>query len=189
MTGPTVLGLDLSLASTGLAVVADGAVSDVRLVTSPGKQKPPLAFTARRLEFMAREIEYWIRAEPSDLAVIESPSFGSKGGSGHERGALWWEVVRVLVEEELPIAMVAPSTRAKYGTGNGRSDKKEVVAAVRERYPGVEWPAKGKCDDIADAVLLAAMGSRLLGYPIEELPAKNLEAMTGMRGPEEVKAA
>ena len=69
--------------------------------------------------------------------------------------------------------VVPPKTRAKYATGNGGADKRAVLAAVRAAYP--QFTIRN--DNEADAVVLAAIGARSLGHPIDDLPASHLAAL------------
>jgi len=180
-----IIGLDLSLTSTGLAEVHDWSLANVHRLKTKGHRGMTVAETSARIAWLVDEIDAWVDGDDVDLAVIEAPSFGSKFGNPHERGGLWWSVAQRLVGREIPVATVSPQGRAKYATGKGNSKKDVVEAAVRSAYTDVAWPT-GKCDDIADAVILAAMGARHLGEPIDpwvdSLPAQ-LAAMDGASWP------
>ena len=94
-----------------------------------------------------------------DLSVIEAPSYGSKGGSVHER-----EWLRGMLIDQLcargPVVEIAPSRRALLATGNGKAGKSEVLEATRAAFPTVSV----SCHDVADAVALAAAGAHQLGF-------------------------
>jgi Holliday junction resolvasome RuvABC endonuclease subunit len=98
-----------------------------------------------------------------DLSVIEAPSYGSKGGSVHER-----EWLRGMLIDQLcargPVVEIAPSRRALLATGNGRADKKEVLEDVSV-----------SCHDVADAVALATAGAHRLGH-LAQYDAKQISA-------------
>jgi crossover junction endodeoxyribonuclease RuvC len=80
-----------------------------------------------------------------------------------------------------PVVEVAPALLKKYATGKGNAGKDEVLAAAIRRYP----MANITCNDIGDAVVLAAMGARHLGEPIESsLPQVNHTAMEKVAWPE-----
>ena len=75
---------------------------------------------------------------------------------------------------------VPPSCRAKYATGKGNAGKDEVLLAASRRYPHA--PIVG--NDDADAVVLAAIGARLLGEPVEDsLPKTHLDALAKLTLP------
>lgn len=182
-----VIGLDLSLTCTGL-VIADGKRVGVRLIRS----KPlgtALIDRKRRLQGIADGIwQSWERVP--DLVVVEAPIMAaasrSSSGSAHDRSGLWWRIVDTLIAGCIPVLEVPPACRAKYATGKGNASKGAVIDAVARRYPDV--PTGGD-DNLADALILAAIGRRLLADPLEDsLPAANLAALIKIRLPEGVTA-
>lgn len=173
-----VVGLDLSLTSTGIAI-AEGNAVDVQRIRSTGPKGAPTDFTADRIATIAGKILTEVTRDPVDLIVIEGPSFGSTGNALHQLGGLWWHVVIELHMAGHGVAVVSPQTRAKYATGKGGAGKDEVLAAVVRRYPDVDVTG----NDVADAVVLAAMGCRWLGRPVDDLPKVNLAAMDGAKWP------
>lgn len=182
----TVIGIDLSLTSTGVAIAQHGLLKEVRNIKSKGKKGDSLTSRHQRLEQILLEITF-VNADydmTTPFVVIESPSYGSKFGSPHDRSGLWWKIVSFFEGMDMPVATVSPQGRAKYATGRGNSKKDVVLAHVVERYTN-ERIHIGNNDDIADAVVLAAMGSRHLGFPVEthDLPTANLEAMSGAAWP------
>jgi crossover junction endodeoxyribonuclease RuvC len=170
-----VVGLDLSLTSTGVAVATEnGAVTD-RITSQParkvGKGDPPLTLAERadRLDKLVPQITDY--CSYADLVVIEGPSYGSTTPS-HDRSGLWWLVVDFLTPYTL-VVEVPPSSRMKYATGKGQIDKDLVLSAVIRRYPHVDVNG----NDEADALILAAMGARHLGHPLETPLYANLDAL------------
>jgi crossover junction endodeoxyribonuclease RuvC len=74
--------------------------------------------------------------------------------------------------------VVPPSSLKVYATGNGNADKDAVLAAVVLRYQGLVTVVN---NDIADALIIAAIGARQIGAPLEaSLPATHLRAMGGV---------
>lgn len=189
--GHGVVGIDLSLTSTGLAFInPDNHRIEIATIGSKGKRADSLHSREVRITTLANNIVDWACAlvDP-ELAVIEAPSFGSSGGSAFDRAGLWWQIVRGLRAAEVPVVQVAPTTRAKYLSGDGRADKKVVMAHAIETYTDLLMAGKRITkDDEADAIGLAAMGARWLGWPVEayELPVKNLEAMRSPKWAESV---
>ena len=160
-----VLGIDVSLTSTGLA----GSAGWTDVI------KPAKLDGVERMAFVrARLADY---ADGADLVVIEGPSFGSIGGKPHERAGLWWQAR--LAFRHCRVAVVSPSTLKKYATGSGRSDKDAVVLAAARRFP---WFDGG--NDEADALWLCAMGCEFLGEPMVTMPAVSLAAMAGVKWPD-----
>ena len=189
MSVVSVVGIDPSLASTGLARVYSNGVLEVSNVKTAGKEKDPLETTSARICAIANEILDYVKATPGvDMVVIESPSHGSRFGKPHERSGVWWLVVTALLNDGYKVARVAPQTRAMYATGAGNSKKDVVLCFVRELYTDI-LGRRIVNDDIADAILLADLGARQLGYPlpVREDPESALEgryrALTGVLWP------
>ncbi|WP_300345176.1 hypothetical protein [Nesterenkonia sp.] len=170
-----VLGVDWSLTATGLAWLNldDGAVDTCTIRTWP--DDGTVEGIARRITHIADRIEAWADLHADDLVVIEGPV--THAPSAHRSKMLggWWAVAaRLAPLVDDPVMVVPPKTRAKYATGRGGADKSEVLAAVRANYPRFSIAD----DNQADAVVLAAIGARSLGHPIDDLPASHLAALT-----------
>ncbi|WP_120338098.1 hypothetical protein [Cryobacterium soli] len=177
LTPRRVVGIDLSMTSTGLALISDGSVH-THVVKSKSDAGTLNSFLERS-HLIARTIDAKIGIGVSDLVVIEGMSFGSKSRSLDKIHGHWWMVVQFLCDflVQEPV-VIAPSARAKYATGKGNASKDAVLAAAIKRYPLAAITG----NDIADAVILAAMGARHIGQPIEEsLPQVNLTAMEAVR--------
>lgn len=107
------------------------------------------------------------------------PQGGKAAGSVIERAWLWGFLVDQLVPRG-HVVQVRTKTRAKYASGSGNADKKTVLAAVRESFPGVHVPD----DNVADALALAAMGARWGGAPIDgALMKSQTDAMSAVVWP------
>lgn len=127
----------------------------------------------------AIERELWANQHELDLIVVESPSLGSKSSTLDQLWGLYWSTLVMLSRSGVPFATVAPRARAQYGTGNGSSDKQSVVRATVRRYE-----LSTNDDNEVDAVLLASMGLRHLGAPIEKtLPQANRDALAAVIWP------
>jgi Holliday junction resolvasome RuvABC endonuclease subunit len=151
-----ILGIDPSLTSTGLALVDGGKVIETANIKSTGKKGASYDDWMARIERVDAEVyavlHRWREERLIELAVIESPSHGSKYGNPHERAGLWWRIYTDLTKWRIPIKTLAPKSRAKFITGNGNADKTEVLTAARERWGEIAN------HDIADAVGLAMWG-------------------------------
>ena len=172
-----VIGIDLSMTSTGLAVIANGII-ETHTVTSKPDAGTLRSFLARST-LMAKQIDQAVKFTPTDLILIEGLIFHGKSSSLDKIHAHWWKVIESICEfvDQEPV-VVGSSQRCRYATGSGSAKKDIVLAAVIKRYPQAD-PAG---NDEADAVIFAAMGARHLGQPVEEsLPLLNLEAMEAVR--------
>lgn len=170
---PLVVGLDLSLTSTGVAGV-DWA-----------DQLKPRTKGHKRMSWLLMEI--LDRTKSADLVVVEGPSYGHGAMAGHhELAGLWWLVTHALWRRDLPYAVCPPAQRAMYATGKGNASKGEVRDGVRE-YFGVECEGAGRYDK-ADAVAMACLGAHWLGYPVTILPDAHTRAVRGVAWPETIPA-
>lgn len=176
---PTVIGIDLSLTSTGLCIVYKGKAQTFR-VESKGSADASLANRYRRLDDIAGEIIMTVVNNDADLVVIEQPAYSRTVGHMHDRSGLWWIVVHALHHERHSVAEVAPTSRARYATGKGNAGKDAVLLEVARRFPDVALSG----NDEADALVLAAMGADYLACPIVTMPASHREALGKVRWPE-----
>lgn len=173
---PRIVGLDLSLTATGLGVIPSVGFPAVHTFVSKGKKDASLAQRAARLHTLASDI--LIASSNADVVVIEQPAYGQTMGSPHDRSGLWWLIVDVLSFEDLKLVEVTPQGVKMYATGKGNASKDEVMAAVVRRYPDVEITNNNE----ADSLVLAAIGARLAGRPLEEsLPQTHLRALDKIR--------
>lgn len=176
---PFVVGVDLSLTSTGVA-----SRLGVERIRSSGHTTDSLDQRWERLTAVSTQVATAVfRHGKVDLVVIEGPSMHSVGGHAHDRSGLWWLVVNLFKTPARwaspPLAIMAPTARSKYGTGKGNAGKDAVLAAVIRRYP--QFDVDG--NDVADALLLCAAGMDFLGHPLVEVPAINRQALIKVAWP------
>ncbi|ARF55981.1 MULTISPECIES: hypothetical protein [Actinomycetes] len=173
MTHPrTVRGLDLSLTGAGIA-----GAGWATTLASKGKRSDTYRVRRARLHRHAADILGTVGC--CELAVVEGPSYGSRGAGTWDRAGLWWLVVDGLFARDIPVAVVAPSARARYATGRGNAGKQAVLDAVRGRYR----VALGD-DNQADAYVLAAMGHDWLGDPLAAVPEQHRGALDRVEWPD-----
>lgn len=157
-----VVGLDLSLTSTGIAALdVGGGALFTHAVRSKGTKADRLPQNTARLRDLAGRITAAVRRVDPDLVVVESALFSShQDSSAHRRAGLWWLVVDTL-DAAYPVVAAAPTTVKKFATGKGNADKSAVLLAVARRWGEDVLPdARG---DRADAAVLAALGAYRLG--------------------------
>lgn len=174
-TPPTFVGLDLSLTSTGIAIIRSDQIT-VRRVTSKGRKDATYAEKAERLAAHIDAIVHEIPTGAATHVAVEGPSFASTGSAAHILGGLWWGVRLELLHTD--VTVVSPSTVKKYATGKGNAGKDEVLAAVVRRYPQVAVTG----NDEADALVLAAIAARIGGWPIDiNLPVAQVQAALAVK--------
>lgn len=167
---PLVVGVDLSLTSSGLAS-SDGWVSRVRSKSAGNG----ITDRADRLVQIVNTVLLTIQHKGlPDLVVIEAPAYSRTMGSMHDRSGCWWLLVNELISHNVPVAEVAPTARAKYACGKGNGDKDTCMLAVAKRYPDFEVTG----NDVADAVTLMAMGRDFSGHPLVAVPLVNRTGLT-----------
>ena len=172
-TDLAIVGLDLSLASTGIARIGEKTWAD-RIVPKTLTGHKRMAHILARVEELVSD---------AGLVVVEGPSFGSganaRQSGHHERGGLWWLITHHLWLADKPVAVVPPATLKRYATGKGNATKDAVLAAAIRRYRDVDFDG----NDQADALILAAMGADHLGQPIATVPALQRGALTAVTWP------
>jgi Holliday junction resolvasome RuvABC endonuclease subunit len=143
----TVIGLDLSSTSTGVATDAG---------TWTIKPKGPLHTRAR---LIAGEVWLSVFVQPRPLVVMEAI------GTRHVQAAIAIATVHALVRDQLqttgiePIE-IPPAVLKKWATGKGNSDKTAMVLSATR----AGWDApEGATDDEADAWWLHTIGCAALG--------------------------
>jgi crossover junction endodeoxyribonuclease RuvC len=122
----SIVGIDLSLSSTGVALVDSTNVATWR-IQSTGTKTDTLAERAQRVITISNTIMQHI---PTDvqLVVIEGPSLGQARQAGeHLRAGLWWHLAASLYLQGHPVVEVPPATLKLYATGRGNSAKDQVL--------------------------------------------------------------
>lgn len=185
----TVVGLDPSLAGTGVAVITydpgRGTIASTHVVTSSGKKSDTRAVQARRTATQRNAVMDSLPREHIDHLVIEGISFGSNQ-IGHDRIVyLWWLLYAAISQTrpDTPITVVQPSSLKKITTGSGAKDpgKKRMEAAVTRMWPAV--PCRD--DNARDALALAAIGAVHLRLPVPFIVTEDYRlAMAGLDLPE-----
>lgn len=164
-----VVGLDLSLTSTG---ISDGQ-SVYAIQTKPG---PELEDRMDRIVSqcigLVKSPMQWTDDFPegrrADLVVLEGAAYGAKGNAVDQLAGLRWLVRWHLWSQDVPFVVVTPSALKNYTTGMGNATKAEMVRAVQARH-GLSLAhvtLKAGRSDMADAYALAAMGYARYGQPL-----------------------
>lgn len=159
----TVIGLDLSLTRTGIAIYRDGQMLTTSTQSTPEGGKSYDARN-RRIVSLTLSIMRWIRANTDgiDLAVIEGPILhGPQTGSFFDRAQLWGFVYSQLRSTawRVPVAVVNNQTLKAWATGKaGPTATKDAMLSAAREY----WPRIPNHDE-ADSSWLACLGAAQLG--------------------------
>lgn len=165
---PCVVGLDLSLTSTGFAV-ATAVMRNAEAIKRP--QHKGVA----RLRSLRDAIVHRVDGIKPELVVIEGYSFGSRASHAHSLGELGGVVRVALTELGVRWVDLPPSTLKKYATGKGNADKGLMLAEAVRRLGYA-----GSSNDEADALWLACAGHHLLGHPVVDVPKTHAVALDGV---------
>lgn len=167
MSAPVVVGLDLSLTSTGVAISGGGAVTADTI-------KPPRGLDGlARLRYLRGVVGYAVR--DADLVVVETLALSSRTGKALERAGFWWAVRDEIDHLGIPFLGRTPQQVKMFATGKGNTLKDEVLAAMIKRYMEIEI----KGNDAADALALCGIGLHHLGHSLGTglLPKTHLRAL------------
>lgn len=147
-----IIGLDLSLTSTGVLVLDGKSVLSARAIQS-NKIGEERLFDLR--EQLYAEVEQYRFSNP--LAVVEGYSMGSRAGQAFSIGE-WGGVARLtLLMHGIPFIVVPPSTLKKFTAGSGNAKKDEMRLHVYKK-----WGFEHKSNDVVDAYALARFGEAYL---------------------------
>lgn len=182
MSGPQVVGLDLSLTATGVAH-GDGS-TEVLLPREPRRAKGEtrtIDLDIARLVWIRDTVieacEAPLTGRPADLVVVEdyAPQAAAGSQAKIQAGELGGLVRVALTERGLPWVLVSTGTLKVYATGSGSSNKTAMALAAQKRA-GLEFGGT-KDDNRCDAWWLRALGLHALGHPVLQLPATHTRAV------------
>ncbi|MEU3020842.1 crossover junction endodeoxyribonuclease RuvC [Nocardiopsis sp. NPDC007018] len=170
MDKPKVIGLDLSLTSTGIALT-NGTTIVIKGAASLGDW---------RLCRIRDAVAHAIDTDRPDLVVIEDlPTHAKSAGlTGMVHGA----VRALLVDREIPYALISPATLKAYATGKGNADKAGMLWSAY-RWGSKEF-ANDRGGDQCDAWWLRAAGLQWLGHPEFDLPAAQVARLDKAQWPQ-----
>lgn len=171
-----IVGIDPSISSTGVARIRPGEVVAVATVTSKPERGARYPETLNRLRGMCRRIIEEARRDMQEgdvlVVVIEAPIFGTvtdsegkpigSAGQAHTRAGLWWMLYHLLEKMALMV-VVEPTKLKRYVTRKGNAPKDLVFATMIRNFPDVGIMDNNQ----ADALGLASMAARELGFPME----------------------
>ena len=175
----TIIGLDLSLTHSGFAILQeDGKV----LVSGVIKSKPcgdkPIDETKRIkkiIEDLCSKIDDNLAMkEKPVLVVIEGLAFMARNSTALvQLSGLNYLIRSILVDNEWPFLIVAPTTLKKFITGSGKGDKNQMMMHVYKNY-GFEALDDNECD----AYSLAVCGLAVIGKSVNNLLKPQVEVVS-----------
>ncbi|RLL66968.1 crossover junction endodeoxyribonuclease RuvC [Streptomyces sp. Z26] len=167
--GLRVIGLDLSLTSTGVAY-PDGTTHRIKTHAREGDR--------RLLRIRDRIVQDLDHYAPTVAVVEDLPRHAMGAGIT----AMVHGVVRAaLAERDIPYALVAPATLKSYACDHGRADKAQMTAAAY-LAAGAQF-ADDSGGDQADAWWLRAAGHDAYGQPLFALPQAQRDRLRKVNWP------
>lgn len=184
-----VVGLDLSLTSTGMS---DGqSVHAVQTAPDQGSLEARMDVILISCMSFVGSPTQWTDDHPADqmadLVVIEGAAFGARGNAVDQLAGLRMLVRHRLYRMGVPFALVPPTALKAYTTGHGSASKTQMVSALgsRHRVDLKQYKVKDGRYDMADAYALAAMGYAHLGQPLLSFgPPAPLKSLLAVKWPE-----
>jgi len=162
-----VVGLDLSLTSTGVAIT-DGALLSTSLIRTK-------ATGVERLMGIRRLVYQFVNG--AELVVMEGYAF-NRGNQAHQIGELGGVVKVMLHEEGIPVVLVPPARLKMYATGKGNARKEHVLVSAVSRFSRTF-----DTTDEAEAWWLMAMALDHYGEPVIPMPKANREVLDKIEWP------
>jgi len=158
-----ILGIDLSLTSTGISVNGETGT-----ITTQAKG-------AERLSIISLAILDAVIDNSIEIVAIEGYSFASRNSQAFSIGELGGVVRTRLWERNIPYVDIPPTCRAKFATGRGNAAKTEVMSSISAKT-GMIFAGKG-ADDMCDAWILEEMCRTVIGISEHEWSATQLLAL------------
>lgn len=139
------VGLDFAFAKNGFVSLGeDGTLLTKKLLVSSPKKSDE-----ERLDDIMLEISMDI-PKKTKLVCLEGLSFGSKGNSLAQMGALHYLVRLFLYHNKIDYKIITPTQLKKFVTGSGRVQKNLMLLKIYKKW-GIEFDD----DNLADAYALA----------------------------------
>lgn len=154
-----IMGFDLSLRKTGVAIVWNSGHHTL-LIEPPDDLRD-----GSRLVYIERELRRMLNAFEPNYAVIEGYSYGSATGQ-FALGEVGGVARLALSGNNIPYAVVPPTTLKKYVTGSGNANKIAMALQLNK-----DLNIALHDDNEVDALCLAAMGSHLFHLDLLKFPS------------------
>ena len=142
------IGLDFAFSKNGFVMIDENAnILRQEVIVTNAKQSDE-----ERLIQIEEKLDEYINPESTKLVCIEGLSFGSKGQSVSQIGAVHYITRTYLYKNNIPYKVVTPSELKKFVTGKGNAKKDLMLLKIYKKW-GIEF----EDDNLADAYSLARM--------------------------------
>lgn len=142
------VGIDLSLTGTGFIILnEEGEIVKQELISTKSSD-----IIEKRLIEIQGKLFLFLEIEKVYTIYIEGLSFGSKGQSILELGALHYFIRIFLYQNNIKYKIIPPGVLKKFITGKGNAKKNLMLLKVFKKW-GIEF----EDDNLCDAFSLAKM--------------------------------
>jgi Holliday junction resolvasome RuvABC endonuclease subunit len=156
-----VLGIDAALCNLGIAAVditptGERVVETLVARTEPSPKKRKVRAIdddARRVDELVRALDAAVTKHRPAVLAVEATGAGKGSKAVRAMALVFGAVVTVARLRGLPLVQANPIDVKLAMTGRKNASKDEVILAVEQRFPDVEWPSPvGIIEHAADAV-------------------------------------
>jgi Holliday junction resolvasome RuvABC endonuclease subunit len=168
-----IVGLDLSLTRTGIAILSEAGYAEVRDITTRAAQLLPT-----RINTVLAEVTK-VCAYPEPIVIIEEHLRAPRmSGKAYDRAELAGVIKQFLWNSAITFHMVHPKTLKKYVTGKGNEGDKDLILHLVAKKMGVET----RNSDQADAAALADFGYHIFSdVPRRQLAQYEIDVLNKWR--------
>ena len=151
-----ILGLDLSLSSTGWSMITDeGYIIACDKICTDSKKNTEF----ERLYIVAKEIKELIEENSINVVVAEDQFFSRNPRTGLTLSKLMGAVIYVCRELDVQFELLSPTQARKILTGDGKLKKEQMANYIRENYIDlgefIDRNCKAKNSDIYDSFVIS----------------------------------
>lgn len=129
-----IMGIDQSYTSTGIVVAESGLALCAEVVSTERDLDDELD-TFKRSIHIRNEIIRAAKDHHVDKVHIEGLSFGSVTNATRNLAGLQYMIVTALIEMDIPVKIIAPTTLKKFATGSGKAKKIDMYDSVATKDP------------------------------------------------------
>ena len=151
-----ILGLDLSLSSTGWNLITheNTVLGYDKICTKSSKHTE-----FERIQIIANEVKEIIEINSVDVVVIEDQYFSKNPKTGLTLSKLMGAIIYICMESEVKIELLTPTQARKLLSGDGKLKKEQIANFIRENYIDLgefsDKAGKGKNSDLYDSLVVS----------------------------------
>lgn len=119
-----------------------------------------------RAYMISNYIAKMVKEHEIEHIMMEGLAFGGRGDATRDLGGLLYAIIiKVSIEGNMPITLIAPTALKKYASGNGRASKQDMIDALPEKiynkFIELGYLKTKGLPDLADAYFLGRMHEKI----------------------------